>query len=72
MGGGGILSLPSIVLSDMVSLQERGMYNGLLGVTYSLALATSTVAGGALADAGSAWRWIFCEFSHNLGSRSTS
>ena len=82
VGGGGILSLPSIVLSDMVSLQERGLYNGLLGqsipasnctlvterigsgpapgVTYSLAVATSAVIGGALANTGRGWRWIFC------------
>ncbi|KAH7105175.1 MFS multidrug transporter [Auriculariales sp. MPI-PUGE-AT-0066] len=38
VGGGGILSLPSIVLSDMVSLRERGLYNGLLGVAVAIVL----------------------------------
>lgn len=31
-GGGGILALSSIIVSDMVTLQERGAYNGLLGM----------------------------------------
>ncbi|KZV81303.1 MFS general substrate transporter [Exidia glandulosa HHB12029] len=58
LGGGGILALPTIVLSDMVSLQERGTYQGILGLTWSVAIVTSAVAGGALADSGN-WRWIF-------------
>ncbi|KZV92252.1 Mfs1.1 [Exidia glandulosa HHB12029] len=58
LGGGGILALPTIVLSDMVSLQERGTYQGILGLTWSVAIVTSAVAGGALADSGH-WRWIF-------------
>ena len=32
MGGGAIFSISSIVVSDLVSLQERGAYNGLLGM----------------------------------------
>ncbi|KAH7904240.1 major facilitator superfamily domain-containing protein [Hygrophoropsis aurantiaca] len=32
VGGGAILSLASIVISDMVSLAERGTYNGFIGL----------------------------------------
>jgi MFS family permease len=32
LGGAGILSLTSIVISDLVSLRERGAYNGLIGL----------------------------------------
>ena len=32
MGGGMILSLSSIILSDLVPLKERGVYNGLIGL----------------------------------------
>lgn len=31
-GAGGMLTLSQIILSDLVSLQERGTYNGLLGL----------------------------------------
>lgn len=32
LGGGGIQSLSAIVLADMVTLQERGMYAGFFGL----------------------------------------
>ena len=32
LGGGGIQSLTSIILADLVSLQERGVYAGLFGL----------------------------------------
>ncbi|KZV93930.1 MFS general substrate transporter [Exidia glandulosa HHB12029] len=57
-GGGGILSMPQIILSDLVSLRERGTYNGILAVTWSVAIITSSAIAGALSDAGQ-WRWIF-------------
>lgn len=32
LGGGGLASISQIVMSDIVSLQERGKFNGLLGM----------------------------------------
>ena len=32
LGGGGIQSLTGIILADLVSLQERGIYAGLYGL----------------------------------------
>ncbi|KAJ7633036.1 iron permease [Roridomyces roridus] len=57
-GGGGILALTSIIIADLVPLQERGMYNGLMGITWSVAAAIGPVIGGILAEA-SRWRWLF-------------
>ena len=37
LGGGGILSLTQIILSDLVPLRERGMFNGLIGMYALLA-----------------------------------
>lgn len=31
-GSGGILSSSQIILSDIVTLKERGIYNGLIGL----------------------------------------
>ncbi|KAI0345553.1 Mfs1.2 [Trametopsis cervina] len=57
-GGGGILSLTSIILSDLVTLQERAIYNALIGLTWAVACAIGPLVGGALTEAGQ-WRWLF-------------
>ncbi|KAJ3552511.1 hypothetical protein NM688_g4116 [Phlebia brevispora] len=57
-GGGGILALGSIVISDLVSLKERGLYNGMIGITWAFAAGLGPIVGGAFADAGK-WRWLF-------------
>ena len=31
-GGGGIVSVASIIVSDLVPLRERGLYNALIGM----------------------------------------
>lgn len=31
-GGGGILALSNIILSDLIPLKERGVYNGLIAL----------------------------------------
>jgi len=36
-GAGGILALSEIILSDLVPLKERGMYQGLIGMVWSIA-----------------------------------
>ncbi|KAF8837708.1 MFS general substrate transporter [Paxillus ammoniavirescens] len=58
LGGGGIQSLTGIILADLVSLQERGVYAGLFGLTWSFAVAIGPVVGGSLASQGQ-WRWLF-------------
>ncbi|KAI9566089.1 major facilitator superfamily domain-containing protein [Boletus coccyginus] len=57
-GGGGIQSLTGIILSDLVTLQERGVYSGLYGLTWCLAASIGPVVGGSLAAQGQ-WRWLF-------------
>jgi len=58
LGGGAIVSLSSIVIADLVSLKERGAYNGLIGMTWAIATAIGASVGGSLATTGH-WRWIF-------------
>ncbi|KAI0833819.1 Mfs1.2 [Trametes gibbosa] len=58
LGGGGILSIVSIVMADLVPLRERGAYNGLIGMTWAFATAIGPLVGGGLATHGQ-WRWLF-------------
>jgi MFS family permease len=37
IGGGTILNLSDIIISDLVPLSERGIYEGLLGLTWAFA-----------------------------------
>lgn len=66
IGGGGILTIVSIVVSDVVSLQERGKYQGITGVVVAIGNAIGPIIGGLFTGGGSTWRWIFV----SLGSLS--
>ncbi|KAJ7697605.1 major facilitator superfamily domain-containing protein [Mycena rosella] len=57
-GGGGLISLAQIVISDIVSLRERGKYQGIIGGVMALGYAIGPVMGGALAQK-VGWRWCF-------------
>ncbi|PWY97708.1 MFS general substrate transporter, partial [Testicularia cyperi] len=57
IGGGGIVTLVMVVVGDVVSLRERGTYQGLLGVVVAISNSAGPLLGGALASAG--WRWCF-------------
>ena len=58
LGGGGLLTLSNIVVSDMFSLRERGKYYGFLGMTWAIASSLGPLIGGALSEKVS-WRWCF-------------
>ncbi|KAI0935588.1 hypothetical protein AcV5_003973 [Taiwanofungus camphoratus] len=47
LGGGGVLTLSSVILSDIVALHERGLYNGILGLAWSAASGVGPVIGGS-------------------------
>ncbi|TCD70608.1 hypothetical protein EIP91_002638 [Steccherinum ochraceum] len=58
LGGGGLLSVPSIIVSDLVALHERGAYQSMFGLTWAFASAIAPLVAGALAQHGQ-WRWFF-------------
>ncbi|TCD71946.1 hypothetical protein EIP91_000078 [Steccherinum ochraceum] len=58
IGGGGILSLSDILMSDLVPLPERGIYEGIFALTWAFASGIGPPIGGAFAQKAS-WRWLF-------------
>lgn len=61
IGGGGISSLVQIVVSDLVSMKDRGKYQGLLNGAIGLGSSAGPfIAASLLRDSVSeGWRWIF-------------
>ncbi|KAI1080139.1 major facilitator superfamily-domain-containing protein [Whalleya microplaca] len=59
IGGGGISSLVSIIVSDLVSLKERGKYQGMLSAAIGLGSSTGPFIAAALLRDPEGWRWTF-------------
>ncbi|KAF9630025.1 Major facilitator superfamily [Lasiodiplodia theobromae] len=66
VGGGGISSLVQITVSDLVSLRDRGKYQGLLSGAIGLGSSAGPFLAAAMLARGSTggqqeegWRWIF-------------
>ncbi|KAF8918676.1 cephamycin export protein cmcT [Mucidula mucida] len=58
IGGGGMPTIGQVIVSDTVSLRERGKYQGILGISVAFANGVGPLIGGAFAQ-NSTWRWIF-------------
>ncbi|KAH7162580.1 major facilitator superfamily domain-containing protein [Dactylonectria estremocensis] len=58
VGGGGMNSVVSILLSDLVPLRERGVWQGYINILWAAGTSTGAPLGGLLADS-IGWRWSF-------------
>lgn len=58
IGGGGMTTVVSILLSDIVPLRERGKWQGYLNIIYATGSGAGAPLGGILVDH-LGWRWAF-------------
>lgn len=58
LGGAGIGTMTNLIISDLVSVRERGKYQGIIFGTFGIGIAIGPVIGGAIAQSGH-WRWVF-------------
>ncbi|KAH7124128.1 major facilitator superfamily domain-containing protein [Dendryphion nanum] len=58
IGGGGLIVLVNICISDLFAMRERGAYFGIIGGVWALASSLGPVVGGAFTQKVS-WRWCF-------------
>ncbi|KAK2616901.1 hypothetical protein QQS21_000279 [Conoideocrella luteorostrata] len=57
-GGGGILVLTTMLITDLAPLRERGRFYALVGCIWAVESASGPIIGGGLAKKDT-WRWIF-------------
>ncbi|KAI0603040.1 MFS general substrate transporter [Biscogniauxia sp. FL1348] len=58
VGGGGMNAIVTILVTDLVSLRDRGVWQGYINTVYTAGMAAGAPIGGLLADS-IGWRWSF-------------
>ncbi|CAF9940140.1 MAG: hypothetical protein ALECFALPRED_008438 [Alectoria fallacina] len=58
VGGGGLIALTEILVTELVPLRQRGQWFGIISAMWIVGSVIGPIVGGAFAQAVS-WRWIF-------------
>ena len=58
VGGGGLSVMTQLIVSDLVSVRERGTYIGIIFAVFGLGTMIGPVLGGVIVQH-TTWRWIF-------------
>lgn len=67
LGGGGLITMATIINSDIIPLQKRGMYQAVQNGLHGFGAICGASLGGVIADS-IGWRWCFlCQVPVSLG-----
>ncbi|KAL2848133.1 hypothetical protein BJY01DRAFT_233999 [Aspergillus pseudoustus] len=58
IGGGGMTTVVSILMSDIIPLRDRGVWQGIINIIYATGSGIGAPLGGILSDY-IGWRWAF-------------
>ena len=58
IAAGGLMTLAMAAVGDLVSMRERGRYQGYIAATFAVATVVGPLLGGVLVEHAS-WRWVF-------------
>ncbi|KAJ5784566.1 uncharacterized protein N7503_009778 [Penicillium pulvis] len=58
IGGGGMTTVVSILMSDIIPLRDRGLWQGIINLVYATGSSAGAPLGGILVDY-IGWRWAF-------------
>ncbi|KAF7947514.1 hypothetical protein EAE96_008601 [Botrytis aclada] len=58
LGAGGVMSMGSIITSDLIPIEIRGAYQSYLNIVFGIGAASGAALGSAIADH-LGWRWEF-------------
>ncbi|ORY53499.1 MFS general substrate transporter [Rhizoclosmatium globosum] len=58
VGGGGLISMVVVIVSDLVVPQDRGKYLSIISVLYGFSSVVGPLMGGTFSDLAT-WRWCF-------------
>jgi MFS family permease len=58
-----MIALVEVTVTDMVGLNERGAFAGLLALSWALGTVIGPIMGGAIAQ-NTTWRWYSISFQH--------
>ena len=56
IGGGGLLTLVEVIMTDMIPIAERGAFMGIIALVWATGSVVGPIIGGLCAGAGQ-WRW---------------